>query len=320
MRRRELIDAILSVSETLTSTGASRFFREAGRPEKPLDDKILRTYTDFMVASSHFNAAEDAVMSAFGIDPIKEPNLWTGLPETRRDVFVKCRLGIVFLQDYSESIVKLIERGSAEEGFILQDVKKKQSITMAAQRLTILVREPDHPSLTVKQFAEALHSLEQLYSVIAKVSNLESSELVVGQMDSGSDKSFDVIGIEKGIAQLSNLLLQCWDRVRHGPQHKLSASLKVASDGVTLLEQISAATEKNALTKEEAEKLRRTVIKGVEDLFAKGVYTPQMETQVQPRPSQLPVERRKLLAHHPTSTDQKPAHTHIASDEDPTPY
>lgn len=115
---------------------------------------------------------------------------------------------------------------------------------------------------------------------------------------SGSDKSIDFIGLAAAIDKLSNAILQSWDRVRFAKSAKTSASIKTASEGILLISQIATATEHGAMTPEEAEKMRRTVIKSIDDLFANGVYTKAMETVPPFQPDQLIVERRKLITHY----------------------
>jgi len=202
------------------------------------------------------------------------------------------------IMDYIPPLLELLRRTSETDEIILEEpAKKGKSKTISTARLTFLVREPNAPNLTVNQFAEILEAIQSLYNIILKVNELENSELVVGSLDSGSDKSIDIIGVASGIAKLSDLLLQSWDRVRFARSAKTAASIKTASDGLTLLTQVNTAAEKGAITAEEAEKLRRTVIKSIDDLFHNGVYTRTMEESRPIQPSQLPVERRKLITH-----------------------
>jgi hypothetical protein len=95
------------------------------------------------------------------------------------------------------------------------------------------------------------------------------------------------------------LFVEIWDRIRFGDSAKLSANIKTAADGVSLMTQIKSAATGGSLSEQEAEKLRRAVLRNVEELFTAGVYTMQMEASVGMTPSLIPVQRRRLLGHLP---------------------
>ena len=97
-----------------------------------------------------------------------------------------------------------------------------------------------------------------------------------------------------------------WDRIRFARATKLRASIKAASEGLTLLNELKTIQEKGAVSAEEAEKLKRVLLKSVDDLFLKGVYTNEMEQSVPIQPSAIEYQRTKLITHYvePSSTPQ----------------
>jgi hypothetical protein len=141
---------------------------------------------------------------------------------------------------------------------------------------------------------------------------LRATELVVGALDSGSDKEFDLLGIAKAVKILSETLLECWNRYRSARAIDTSVSYKTAFEGITLLEKLQVAQQNNSVSAETAESLRRTIVKSIGDLFSNGVYTDAMEGQAIVVPSALPVERRKLLTHTASGGNRD-------SEEDPVP-
>jgi hypothetical protein len=171
-------------------------------------------------------------------------------------------------------VLHLLARpGGPKPVVVTERGKKGKPKLIPTETVTFFIRESETPNLSADQFAHILNAAQNLYSVILKVHNLEPTDLVVGALDSGSDKSIDIIGVAAAIAKLSELLLQSWDRVRFGRSAKTSASIKTASDGLTLLTQLAAAVGTGAISNSEGEKLRRTVIRSIDDLFANGAYT-----------------------------------------------
>jgi len=61
--------------------------------------------------------------------------------------------------------------------------------------------------------------------------------------------------------------------------------------------------EKRSIDKTEAKKLKRDVLKSVHDLYSNGVYAPETELIVVPKPSQLPIERQKMISFVHNSDD-----------------
>jgi hypothetical protein len=98
-------------------------------------------------------------------------------------------------------------------------------------------------------------------------------------------------------------LLECWDRVRFHSAEKAEKNLKTVSEGLEVIEKIRRNLEKRSIDETEAEKLKRDVLKSVHDLFSNGVYTPEMELIVVPKPCELPIERRKMISFVHNSDD-----------------
>ncbi len=233
------------------------------------------------------------------LEPVFTSAFWNSIVlgnQTGRGETMLVRRGVGFLDDFAPKFGALLVRTSEQQELVLdQNEDRKASET---NRLTFLVREPSAPSLTIKAFAEILTSLDTLYSVVLKINGLDATELVVGALDAGSDKSFDVIGVAGAITKLSDLLLQAWDKVRFARALKTTSNFKAALEGLTFLEHLKHTAENGGVSAEEAEKLRRTAVNCISNLFSAGVYTFQMETQPVVKPSQLPVERRKQITHY----------------------
>jgi hypothetical protein len=147
---------------------------------------------------------------------------------------------------------------------------------------------------------------------------LTHTDLVVASLDSGSDKEFDLLGIASAVEKLSQTLLEVWNRIQSVKAVKAKVNYAAACDGIEVLVKLHAAESSNAIPKEQAETIRRTIVGSITTLFENGVYTEAMEGQVIPAPSALPIERRKLLTHQTSGPDEGPAGPpdDVLSDED----
>jgi hypothetical protein len=307
MRRDELIAAIESVRKALQHAEIHAVVQALMRPgskEQAAGSGIgFQAYATFMIAYSNFGSAEKAILEALKLIPITKPVFWNGLTSKERedrlsDDAVHARQGAILARDFLPAIEQLLRRTTDTVTLTFEDIEKSGQ-PVEARRIKFFIREPGDPSLTVKHLARIMESIESLHSALSTIHDLPPSELVVGSMDSGSDKEFDLLGIAKAIKILSDTLLECWNRYRSAKAWDTSVSYKTALEGISVLEKLQHAQKNNSVSAETAESLRRTIVKSIDDLFSNGVYTDGMEAQPNIIPSALPVERRKLLTHRP---------------------
>ena len=324
MRRDELISAfehILHVIVKYRIAEALSAFLTRGADKSGSVAVAMRAFADIARESTSFGKAEREILKIFRLEVMLKAEFWQEAV-TARDggarpqPLNRAYSSVHDLTTYGPRIITLLKRQSDLQTIIIEEpTKKGKQKQVSTERLTLYIREPGAPNLTVDQLSSILTHIRNLYDAITTIEQLEHTELVIGSLDSGSDKSLDLIGIAEAINKLSSFLLEAWDRVRFSKTMKLSASVKTATESLGLVTQIAGCVEKSILSAEEGEKLKRIIIKGVEELFASGVYTGAMDSVELPKPSMLPVERRKLITHY---ADQTPKETEATTDEPPT--
>jgi hypothetical protein len=119
-----------------------------------------------------------------------------------------------------------MERTSDTSKVVLESSGQDKSTEIKTSKVTLLIREESSPTLTVEQLSAILTAVRQLNDAIAKIYQFENNAFVVGSIESGSDKSIDLIGAAGAAAKLKELILESWDRIRYSKPMKLSANLK----------------------------------------------------------------------------------------------
>ncbi len=302
MRRDELIRAFGNVRNAINAARIYTTLNNLMRRTSKADltpGPTLQAYATFMTAYAQFGDAEKRIMDAVKLTPITTPEFWTKLLGSDPGVAdpVPVRNGAMLVRDFFPEFEKLLERSTDKASVAIEDAEKSGQ-PVEARRIRFFIREPGDPSVTVKHLLAILQAIDDLYSAISTVYELPHSELVVGALDSGSDKEFDILGIAKAVKILSDMLLEAWNRYRTAKAADTSVSYKTALEGISLLEKLHAAESKQSISREAAESLRRTIVKSIDSLFSNGVYTDAMEDQPNIVPSVLPVERRRLLTHN----------------------
>jgi hypothetical protein len=239
-------------------------------------------------------AKQNMLITEFNLTPLFEPQLWHAyLGSDKPDMMGQIhdvRSSLSLFVRCTPAVVKILARAGDEA--LSKDHKEGNDGKAVT---TILIKDKDVPELSVRHLSSILNDIETLYHTIAKIYGIDGGELVIGSMDSGSEKSFDVIGVASGISKLSSFLLECWNRVRFHSAEKAERNIKTASEGLDLMAKIQQNLEKRSIDETEAARLKKVVLKCVNNLFNNGVYTPEMELIVVVKPSQLPVERRKMI-------------------------
>lgn len=319
MRRDTLLTALANVKAALEASSAHQVLSYLGSRSKSEDTlspsfvtSALSGYAQFMIAYNEFGNEEKKILEDFGFLELKEASTWITptRPEPRKPT-VSAR--IRYYLETAEPFFKLLTRQADIKEIIVQDTKTRKPIQ--TKKLTFIIREQESPTLTLSDFSSIISDIENAFQTILKINSDPPSDLIILALDSGSDKSIDVAGIAGAVEKFSNFLLEVWDRVRFARANKVRASIKTASDGLTLLNELRAAQEKGALSAEEAEKLKRVLLKSVDDLFAKGVYTREMQDNVPLRPNEVEYHRVKQITHY---SDAKVKQDVTKADDDPS--
>lgn len=314
MRRSEIIRGSIRVIEAVTKSRLPDVLelalRGARSKEKGLSDniiqEILKFHEQFVTMSNDFGTIERRIFRIFGLEPIFDADFWalviagaTSSAESHQLVS-RVRRSAWWVREFLPRMIELIQREADRRPISIHTEKKE----IVGEKMTLFIREQEAPNLTTKQFVQIMEAIDELYAIITKVYHIEHSELVVGSLDSGSDKSLDVIGIAKAVEKLSALFLECWDRIRYRHGTLLHANSRAALEGLSVISEIQALQAKKAISDEEAEALTRGIVRNMQTLFKSGVYTSKMEEQRPISPSEIPVERKKLITYSPPEKGQ----------------
>jgi len=319
MRRAELTGAVRDIVSLIARAQVRSLLRSImyERPNSQSESgtdwgkQVLTSFSELQMAHARFGPIHHQIISILGISAIFETVFWVPFlgkspevrPERSTELF-RTLEGIDVTEDYLPKFLTLLDRET--------DVVKKVSLEAGAGErrdddaslLTIYFRDPSGGALTASQMAGAVASISSIYEVIRDLYKYQQSDLVVGSLDSGSDKSIDFIGVADAIHKISGLILACWDRVRDGRSLKLAANSRAALEGLEVLEKIDALAAKGTLSAEQAEKSKRGLLRDIDALFQSGVYTSDMAAPQERGLDALPLPRPPLLVHYPAGEEQ----------------
>lgn len=304
MRREELQKSLLNISNLLVQLAFEQILQFASpRSDRNESDLkiILEKYAYYLSGYEKLSAQERLIINEFGLEKLQEISFWSDLiskGDGDRSHLFQTNFRINVAQRSAEVFAKLLDRNSDQIPDKLEAIDQSgRPNAVEVKKVKIIVREGDMPDLTLRGLVNILNDINNIYEAIVRAYQIPHIDLVVGAVDSGSDKSFDIIGVSKAVDIFSKFFLESWDRIRFSNEQKMEKSFKSVSDGLDLIDKIGKSADSKAISQEEAEKLKRTVVRSMDNLLHNGVYTPEVDERSPVRPSEISFERKLMITH-----------------------
>ena len=168
---------------------------------------------------------------------------------------------------------------------------------LADHQGSIRIYLPEDPGETssLSRATTALSSIHLLYDVVCQASGHEHNPLALLACDSGSDKSFDLLGLAECMTELRALIIDIWDLVVHHRERKAERNLDLIVKSLPLMITIKDLEESESLSREQAELMRRKLVSGVTGFIDAGVITHDIYHNSTHDPRQLMKPAQGLL-------------------------
>lgn len=311
MRRIDLIQALDRIEADLKSTKIVEMLLSAlqnGNKDRSWLD--FRNYQSFIGLTSRYGSIELEVMDRLGLSELLKPEFWQSSLEDPRAsnlslIYHNCMTAVTA----TSRLVRLLERNyNLEKGNpdrIGDDLSGKVI-------LTIIVPEEQNQFSSPERIIAALASISIFYSIFAELDRLDANDLTVVGCDSGSDKSFDILGLAKLIEHVRGLITDIWDRKLLSRQTQMAANISLFAQALPVVQQIEAMGVDGTLGREQCETLKRKMLDGVTKFIDAGVITDDMVAQGANTPRLLMQPQPRLLAaptvHEAPSSNSPPQH------------
>lgn len=317
MRRETLFAATKRVREDLKSSGVVEMLDQGfetmrkARPDLAKDASrgwlSLDVFQKYSVLTSNYGEVEDSILEILGLLELKSPALWAELPEKSPPSLSRLRATIAFAIEALPRLLKLIEQDHVRE--IKTGTQNADPLYLNKKVLSVILVE-DHEQLSSPvRLIQTLTAVTDLYVVLATLDGLSTNDLSVLACDSGSDKSFDFLGLAKVMEQLRSLILEIWDRrVFHRHIH-ISQCVGLIAESLPVIEEIHKLKQSGALGPEQAELLKRKAIEGATKFLECGAIIDEMDNHATQSPRLLMRPEPKLLTAPRTSKPSEPQGT-----------
>jgi len=264
--------------------------REANRERKGSAD-ILDVFRQYAAATAAFSHIERELLAIFSLTQLYRTQFWfnfiTGPKESARHTELSYALRTFLV--FTPRIVKLLQTDATR-------LKYAGRKTEGHEVLTTILIEPADKASRPDRLVDALRSITTLYEVVATIQQVPLDTLSVVGCDSGSDKSFDFLGVSSAIRNVKDILIEVWDRVVFYRQLRAEANVQAALRSLSVVDEVSRLRDEGKLGPEEAERLKHKALTGASLFLECGMTIPELDAHTSNNPRVLLAPQPKLLA------------------------
>jgi hypothetical protein len=314
MRRQSFLNAVDNVVNDLQETSVQAMFNEVFDAVRKAEKEQItaafnyRIFLDYSMRVAHYTAAEHRILEIMGLECLTDPDWWQHATDLdSNDLFFVSRR-LYFTVDNLPLLSAMLERDYVDQ----TDAENKELLASGMDTLSILLVEDHDQRSTPNRLILTLQGVTDIYQAIATMEGESHGDLAVVAIDSGSDKSFDFLGLAKVMQICKETLLAIWDRrVFHRHVH-VSLCIQTIAESLPVIQQIHDMKEAGAISPEQAELLKRQMVSGTSKLLEVGAISAEMEAQPGSSPRALMRPEPKLLA-APIDTSRKERESDIGS-------
>lgn len=301
MLRTEMNAGLKNILDALEKSEVSEVLESAVRREGNIEKNVaLGAYVRYMQLFQKFGRVERSLLKTLDLESIHEIGLWATIiasdeSSSRTDIH-QVYNNMRFFQNHVPKILHLLERET-------DTWPEKAGAAGQAElaMLNVIVIE-DKKTSAPSRIVLMLEAVQGLYEAAAAVVEQPLGDLCLVSCDSGSDKSFDFLGLAKIVQCVKEVVLSFWDKVVYFREDKTGKRLELIATSLPILESISDMKDAGKIESERAEILRRQVIQSVTKFAEAGVTIPEIEGFTTFNPRQLMRPEPKLLVAAKTDT------------------
>lgn len=300
MRRADLVHAASQLASALGESGVERPLVEVARlgyraqpvPGELLT-RLLSALRDYGLRAHRFTRPARVLSDTLGLAELESADTWTRLISAEgraREAFAFAER-VRFAATHLPKVAALLEQAGVPA---IDAVRRGESTDRAL--LSVQVIEAPRRFSTPTRLATLLESLDLLYGACATLEGAEPNGLSVVACDSGSDKTFELMGAAPVIDALRDLLLSLWDRVVFHRDAAVPERYRLAAESLPILRTVREAHAAGRLSPEQAELLRRRIVEGTGRFLAAGATIPELQERAYANPRTLMAPAPRLLA------------------------
>lgn len=304
MRRETLIRALSRILKDISDSGMPQMIEQAiedGRPASNKSEGVwfsFSVFQNYSIATSDYLDVENEILEIINLSNLKDPKFWESLiREPDRGEIFSIRSNLKFALIQLPRIINLIKPDHFDAVRSSPDARASLPEELRGKDLiTVTLPEDNGQYSNPERLLYAIDSISKLYSAFSDISGSDGNDLIVLSCDSGSDKSFDFLGLSKVMESVKELVLGLWDRKVMYRHTQMSASITLITQSLPVISQVDELIRLESISPEQGELIKRKILDGATKFLECGAITKEMEQNSNHSPRVLMRPEQKLLA------------------------
>lgn len=306
MRRVDLIAGTREIVNAIETSNVEETLQQLRRAPRgtqippAIYAAVFDSLREYSIKAHGFSPAATQIASILRLTKLQNPRIWTQLmSEERTAVAYNLSTTIEFAKEYLPKIAELSEQESLKTIQSGEGDSKFEGKSI----MSVLIIEESNRYSSPERIIEILESVDTLYRMCSTMNGIPPEGLSVIACDSGSDKSFDFLGLAKVIECVKELILSMWDRVVFYKERQLSERIGLVSQTLPIFSDLEKLAESKALAPEQVELVRRGLLSGISKFMESGATIPEIENFTHYNPRKLMAPEPKLLVSAPEGAE-----------------
>jgi hypothetical protein len=301
MRKADLINGVDQVVRALSESGLELPLVEVARlgyRREPVPGELLTrllgALRDYGLRANRFTRPGRLVAEALGVTALEHADTWSLLiaAENRAQEAFSFAERVRFATQHLPAFSELLGQG----GIPALDALRRGEEAGGQALLVVQVIEAPRRFSTPARLATLLDSLDLLYGACATLHGAQPNGLSVVGCDSGSDKTFELMGAAPVIAAVRDLIVSVWDRVVFFRALPAAQRYRQAAESLPVLDLVRERLDAGEMAPEQAELLRRRIVEGTGKFLVSGATIPELQERAYANPRTLMAPAPKLLS------------------------
>lgn len=280
MRRDVLLNSLEKILGDLQDSGVVGMLtstlsamRDRGQSDKNINHLNFGAISNYLIRVHNYDDTDRYILKVLHLDSLSDPQVWQQQINEMDPAFLFSNNQ--FIRNAIEVIPQIVTLLARD--YLGQDASiHGHSIDegMAVQK--VILSDEGEALSSPQRVIELLNSISALYNVIAEVEQMPKDSLAIIGLDSGSEKSFDFLGIAKVMSELREILQWAYNTIAFHKQNVTVRNLQIAGETLNVVQKIGKLESTKALSSEEAQRLKHGLFAGLERFSSTGAYTPEM--------------------------------------------
>lgn len=155
-----------------------------------------------------------------------------------------------------------------EKGVVASPSKEKEV-------LTLILPESTGEASSIERVALMLEGIGEINKAVSNIELGLQTELILLATDSGSDKSFDLLGVKNVISAIKDIIIVVYEHLLFYKHAKFAKNIEAIRESLAISEKINSLLEEEKITKEEAGRYKVYLNKGLGKILDVGVLIPE---------------------------------------------